>query len=145
MKGDDMKVSDIMTHDPVCCTPENSLVEVAKMMKECDCGALPVVQDQAGKKPAGIITDRDMVVRAMADAKDPFLTTVAECMTKSLVTVAPEDDVDECIRLMEKHQVRRILAVNDQNEVVGIVAQAQVALNSSKKQAGEMIQDISKP
>lgn len=140
-----MKVSDIMTHDPVCCVPENSLVEIAKMMKDCDCGAIPVVQDQAGRKPVGIVTDRDLVVRGMAVAKDPFLTTADDCMTRSTVTVNPDDDVEACVELMKKHQIRRILVVGERGSVVGIVAQAQIARNLDEEETGEMIQDISQP
>lgn len=140
-----MKVTDIMTHDPACCTPENSLVETARMMKDCDCGALPVVENQASRTPAGIVTDRDLVIRALAEGKDPFITTVSECMSKSLVTVEPDDDVEECMRLMEKHQLRRILVLNHQGEVTGIVVQAQIARYTGKEESGEVIRGISQP
>jgi CBS domain-containing protein len=140
-----MKVQDIMTHDPVCCTPDNTLVEVAKMMKDCDCGAIPVVQDQASRKPAGIITDRDIAIRAVAAGKDPSRTLAEECMSKSLVTVSPEEDLDECIRLMEKNKIRRVLAVDSQGSVTGIIVQAQIARSTDKSRTGEVVQDISRP
>lgn len=140
-----MKVQDIMTHDPACCTPDTTLVEVAKMMKECDCGAIPVIEDQASRKPAGIITDRDIAIRAVAEGKDPSRTRAEECMSKSLVTVSPEDDLDECIRLMEKNKVRRILVVDSQGSVVGITVQAQIARSTDKSRSGEVLQDISQP
>jgi CBS domain-containing protein len=140
-----MKVQDIMTHDPACCTPETTLIEVAKMMKNCDCGAIPVVEDEASRKPAGIITDRDIVVRALAADRNPSKTRASECMTKSLVTVSPEDDLDECIRLMEKNKVRRILVVDNRGSVVGITVQAQIARSVDKSRTGEVLQDISRP
>jgi CBS domain-containing protein len=144
-KEDTMKVSDVMSPDPVCCIPENSIVEVAKMMKDCDCGAIPVVKDQAGRKAAGIVTDRDLVVRAIAEAKDPLLTQVEACMTRSTVTVHPEDDLDECATLMKKHQIRRILVVDGQGAVTGIVTQAQIARNMDEEETGEVVQGISEP
>lgn len=140
-----MKVQDIMTHDPACCTPETTLIEVAKMMKDCDCGAIPVIEDEASRKPAGIITDRDIVVRALAADKNPSNTRASECMSKSLVTVSPEDDLDECIRLMEKNKVRRILVLDNRGSVVGITVQAQIARSADKSRTGEVVQDISRP
>jgi CBS domain-containing protein len=139
-----MKVSEIMTPDPVCAIRENSLVEVARMMKEYDCGAIPVVENQANRKPVGIVTDRDLAIRGLAEAKDPLVNTVESCMTPSLVSVRPEDDVEECVKLMEKHQLRRIVVVDHQGAVVGLVVQAHIARSLGKKEAGEMLQDISR-
>lgn len=140
-----MKVREIMTHDPVCCTPENNLIEAAKMMKECDCGAIPVVENQASMKAVGIITDRDIVVRALAEEKNPSMTRVEACMTKSLVSVMPEDDLQDSIQLMEKHQIRRILVVDGQGAVTGMLVQAQIARTVDKARTGEVLQDISQP
>lgn len=140
-----MKVNDIMTNDPVYCTPESLLTEVAGMMKECDCGAIPVVEDEASRKPLGIITDRDIVIRSLAAGKDPSRTAVESCMTRSLVSVSPEDSVDECVRLMEEHQIRRILVVDDQGALTGMVVQAHIARNASREETGEMVQDVLKP
>lgn len=140
-----MKVADIMERHPTCCTEDDNLVDVARMMKEHDCGAIPVVEDQATLIPVGIITDRDIVVRAIANDLDPAGTKVEECMTRSLVTVDADEDVQECVRLMEQHQVRRILVVDERGAVAGIVSQAQIALNVDSSLAGEMIEDISQP
>jgi CBS domain-containing protein len=140
-----MKVNEIMTHDPVYCTPESLLTEVAGMMKECDCGAIPVVEDEASRTPLGIITDRDIVIRALAEGKDPSRTAVESCMTRSLVTVRPEDSVEECVRLMEEHQIRRILVIDGQGALTGMVVQAHIARNASKEDTGEMVQDVLKP
>lgn len=140
-----MKVAEIMERHPACCTEDDNLVDVARMMKEHDCGAIPVVEDQATLIPVGIITDRDIVVRALAADLDPMSTKVEECMTRSLVTVQAEEDVEECVRLMEQHQLRRILVVDERGAVTGIVVQAQIALNVNPTLAGEMIEDISQP
>lgn len=140
-----MKVAEIMERHPTCCTEDDNLVDVARMMKEHDCGAIPVVEDQATLIPVGIITDRDIVVRALAADLDPMGTKVEECMTRSLVTVQADEDVEECVRLMEQHQLRRILVVDERGAVTGIVVQAQIAMNVNPTLAGEMIEDISQP
>jgi len=143
MERHTMKVQEIMTHDPACCTAGNTLAEAAKMMKECDCGALPVVQDLANLKPEGIITDRDIVVRGLAEGRDPFKSLVQSCMSSSLVSVSPETDVEECMRTMEKHQLRRILVVDGQGSVTGIVTQAHIARHADTEDTGQMVQGIS--
>src|SRR5690606_21228798 len=140
-----MKVNEIMTHDPVYCTPESMLTEIAGMMKECDCGAIPVVENEASRKPLGIITDRDIVIRALAEGKDPSRTAVESCMTRSLVTGRPDDSVEECVPLMEEHQIRRIPVVDDQEALTGMVVQAHIARNASTEETGELVQDVLKP
>jgi CBS domain-containing protein len=138
-----MKVRDIMTRNPACCTPEDTLVDAARLMKINDCGAIPVIEDEENRKPAGIITDRDIVVRGLAADMDPLETTVEDCMTRSLVAVQSDEDVEECVRLMEEHQLRRILVIDNDGSVIGIVVQAQIALNVDSALAGEMVEDIS--
>lgn len=140
-----MKIDEIMTHDPMCCTPEATLTETARMMKDCDCGAIPVVENQANRRPLGIITDRDIVIRAIATGMDPQKTKVGSCMTPSPVTVSPDDSVEDCIHLMEKHQIRRIAVVDNQGSLVGMVVQAQVARNTSSEETGELVKDVLKP
>lgn len=138
-----MKVRDIMTRNPACCTPEDTLVDAARLMKINDCGAIPVIEDEENRKPAGIITDRDIVVRGLAADMDPMETSVADCMTRSLVAVQSDEDVEECVRLMEEHQLRRILVIDNEGSVIGIVTQAQIAMNVDSSLAGEMVEDIS--
>jgi CBS domain-containing protein len=138
-----MKVRDIMTRNPACCTPEDTLVDAARLMKINDCGAIPVIEDEENRKPAGIITDRDIVVRGLAADMDPLETSVEDCMTRSLVAVQSDEDVEECVRLMEEHQLRRILVIDNDGSVIGIVVQAQIALNVDSTMAGEMVEDIS--
>ena len=137
-----MKVRDLMTEHPTCATADQSLADAARMMKECDCGAIPVVEDQASRRPLGIITDRDIVIRGIAEGLQPATTAIQSCMTKSLVTVGLDEDLDDCVKLMERHQVRRILVVDD-DAVAGIVTQAHIARNASKSIAGDMVQEIS--
>lgn len=137
-----MKVRDIMTENPACATTDQTLVEAARMMKECDCGAIPVVEDRASLRPLGIITDRDIVIRGIAEGAEPSTAAIASCMSKSPVTVSPDDDLEDCVKLMEKHQVRRILVVEDES-VKGIVTQAHIARNAGISTSGEVLQEIS--
>ena len=103
-----MNVRDIMTANPACCTPNTTLPQVARLMVEHDCGAIPVVENTNNKRPVGIITDRDIVCRTIAQGKDPLGLTAGECMTASAVTVTADTDLEECARLMRSHQIRRI-------------------------------------
>lgn len=140
-----MQVKDIMTENPQCISPEMNLVQVAKLMKECDCGAIPVINDQKNGKPIGIITDRDIVIRAIAEEKDPSQIKVKECMSKEAVTISPEATLEECAKLMEEKQVRRLIVVNGNGKCSGIVVQAQLARNAPKEIAAELLREISQP
>src|SRR5436309_1918866 len=104
-----MNVNEIMTGDPACCTASTKLAEVAQMMVENDCGAIPIVDDMDGRHPVGVITDRDIVCRLVAQGRDPTRATAGECMTTEVITVTPDTDVDECTRQMQEHQLRRVL------------------------------------
>jgi CBS domain-containing protein len=132
-----------MTENPACCAPDTSLQEVAKMMVEKDCGCIPVVDENL--KPIGMITDRDITVRTVAKGQNPLDLTVAKIMTSDVYTVTPETSIEECCRLMEQKQVRRIAVVDAQGICCGMVAQADVATYASRKQTAEMVQQVSKP
>ncbi|HEX8248034.1 MAG TPA: CBS domain-containing protein [Pyrinomonadaceae bacterium] len=132
----------IMTENPTCCAPDTSLQEVAKMMVETDCGCIPVVDENL--KPIGMITDRDITVRAVARGKNPLDLTAGKIMTADVYTVTPETSIEECCRLMEKKQVRRVPVVDSQGTCCGMVAQADVANFASRKQTAEMVQEVSK-
>jgi CBS domain-containing protein len=140
-----MKVRDVMTKNPVCCTPEMSLEAVACMMRDCDCGAIPVVGDAQGRIPIGVITDRDIVVRALAAGRDPSQLAVRDCMTMPAITVTDDVDLDACIDLLEEHQLRRAVVIDSAGRCVGIVAQADIALHASKRKAGELLGEVSRP
>lgn len=140
-----MKVKEIMTENPICCVGKTSLEEVARMMVENDCGAIPVVADQEGWRPIGIITDRDITCRAVAEGRNPLELTAEEIMTPSPVTAMPETDLAECEKLMEEHQLRRILVVDESGGCCGIVALADIARNVSEEEIGEVVEEVSKP
>ena len=136
-----MNVGQIMTKDPACCSRETSLRDVAKMMVENDCGAIPVV-DGSGY-PLGVVTDRDIVCRTVANGLNPLELTAADCMTEGAVTVRPDTALEECSDLLGDSQVRRALVV-DGGRVVGIVAQADIARHHGDL-AEELVEAVSQP
>lgn len=139
-----MKVREIMTEDPACATTTTSLQDTAKMMLEFDCGSIPVVENNDNKKVIGTITDRDITIRTVAAGKNPLQMTAGEVMTTQVVTITPDTSVEECRKKMENNQIRRIVVVDDNNSVVGMVAQADVAIHSSDEATGDVVEEISK-
>ena len=134
-------VRDVMTPGVRSVSPSQSLAEAAGVMKGEDVGSVHVVE---GGRLAGIVTDRDIVIRAVADRRDPQTVKVEEVASRDLVTVEPEQDLDEALALMARHQVRR-LPVVEQGQLVGMLAQADVALEAKEKKVGETVEEISKP
>jgi len=138
-----MRVNEIMTGEPACCTTGTKLSDVARMMVENDCGAIPVVDGMNEKWLVGIVTDRDIVCRVVAQGKDPSRATAGECMSADVVTVAANAEVDEATRQMEKHQVRRVMVTDADRHLCGIVAQADVARNAGKSRTADVVQAVS--
>lgn len=139
------RVSEIMTEDPVCCTPETPLVRVARMMAENSCGAIPVIRNPDDRVPVGIITDRDVVVRSVALGRNPLEMTAGDVLTDSPVTVHPEDSVEDCAAAMRGYKLRRIVVVDGNGRVRGLVVQAQIARYLPREESGEIVRDISQP
>src|SRR4051812_39245200 len=127
-----MKVKDVMTSDPACCTPDSTLQRVAEMMVENDCGEIPVVQDIASMRPVGVITDRDITCRTVAKGINPLTMTVGECMTTACVTVTLDTLLDDCCRVLEENQIRRVPVVDAEGACCGIVALADIAKHAPK-------------
>jgi CBS domain-containing protein len=139
-----MQVNEIMTPDPACCTPDTNLKDVARMMVNNDCGCVPVVVDETTKVPVGMVTDRDITVRAVAEGKNPLDLSAGDVMSENVVTVTPETSVEECCNLMEDHQIRRVAVVDENGACCGIVAQADVAINAGSRETAEVVQEVSK-
>jgi CBS domain-containing protein len=138
------KCSDVMTRDVVTCTPENTIVEVARLMKTEDIGPMLIVDNEANNTLVGIITDRDIVVKVIADGQDPRTTPVGEAMSKKLVTCRADDDVDVAMRAMAQFQLRRIPVVEDNMRLVGIISQADVATRvDAPEKTGGVVKEIS--
>src|SRR5213593_226841 len=123
------RVRDAMTPSVTTASPTQSLAEAAEMMKRDDVGSIPVVDDD---RLVGIVTDRDIVVRAVAERRDPQAMLINEVASRELVTVDPEQDLDEALALMAQHQVRR-LPVVEEGRLVGMLAQADVAFEAKEK------------
>ena len=135
-------VQDVMTRDPRTATPSLSLTEAAQIMKSEDAGSLPVVEDG---RLVGMVTDRDIVVRAVAEGVDPRVLTVGDIASRPAVAVTPSQDLEDALAMMAQYQVRRLPVVEWDDVLVGILAQADVALNVKEKRAGEALEEISKP
>src|SRR6266480_4006778 len=132
-----MTCSEIMTKDPECCVPSDSVMKVAQLMKSEDVGPIPIVENKEEKKLTGIVTDRDLAIKVVAEARDPKTTQIEEVMSEGLVTCRENDDVRSVLQLMEENQLRRIPVVDKNDCLKGIIAQADVATRlSSAKAAG---------
>src|SRR5919205_1131764 len=117
-----MLVKDIMTTEVECCSPTTNLVDVAQRMVECDCGEIPVCDDQ--RKPVGAVTDRDIVCRLVAKRANPLEKTAQDCMSSPVITAQPDMALEDAARLMEQYQVRRLPVVDGNGALCGIVSQA---------------------
>lgn len=140
-----MKVSDIMTDHPAWCTPDANLRHVASLMLEKDCGEIPVLESKDSHKPVGVITDRDITCRAVAQNKDPLGTKAEEIMTKTVISVTPDTTLEECCDIMEENQIRRLPVVDQNGDICGMVAQADVVRNTPEEKAAEVLRFISQP
>ena len=140
-----MTVQEIMTREPQCCTPDTPIQQVAEMMVDCNCGAIPVVQDTSSRQPRGIITDRDIVARVIAKGQDYMQLDASAAMTPSTVTVREDADMDEAERLMKDKQIRRIIVVDEDDRCVGMLAQADLARHLSDSETGDVVEEISEP
>ena len=131
---------DIMTPDPECVRESQTLVDAAALMRELDVGALPICGDDDRLK--GMLTDRDIVVKCIADGGDPSSVRVSELAEGKPVTIGADDDIREALETMQKHQVRR-LPVIDGHDLVGIISQADIALALSAEETGRTVEEIS--
>lgn len=138
------KLTDFMTKDPVCCTPESSIQEVAHMMIQYDCGEIPVVDSLKELRIAGVITDRDICCRTVGKGLNPLDMKVEEVMTFPAVTANVDMSLDKCVELMEKYQIRRIPVVDDYEKVIGIVSLADLARRQNAV-LPELMKDVSSP
>lgn len=134
-----MKVREIMTREPSTLAPSSTIGEAATIMRQDDCGSVPIVE---GGRLVGIITDRDIVIRVVAGGKDPKSTRVSDAMTADPMTVAPDASVDEARTVMAERQVRRLPVVED-GRLVGLVVIGQVARRDDAKEVGETLKEVS--
>ena len=129
----------------MCCLPGDTVGQAAQLMKDEDVGPVPVVADQQTKRLLGIVTDRDLAVKVVAEARQISAVPVEEVMTLNPVTSHADDDLQDAIDAMEKHQVRRIPVVDHDNRITGIIAQADIATRTHEPQTtAEVVEEISK-
>jgi CBS domain-containing protein len=133
------RIQELMTVKPRTVKTGDSIVDAAKLMRGEDAGIAPIVD---GDRLVGVVTDRDIAIRVVAEGKDPSTTKVEEIASGNLVTVEPDQDLDDALRLMAQHQVRRLPVVDD-GKLVGIVAQADVAKHADAKRTGKVVEEIS--
>ena len=134
-------IKDAMTSNPKTVTSDQTVVDAARIMKQEDAGVVPIVD---GDRLVGVVTDRDITITVVAEGKDPQSTRVTEIASRDLVTVDPQQDLDEALRLMAQHQVRRLPVVEEDGRLVGILAQADVAQHATDERTGEVVEEISK-
>lgn len=140
------KSRDIMTPDPTCCLTTDTVEQAAQIMRDENVGSVPVVSDKTNKGLLGIVTDRDLAIKVLAGGREARTTTVADVMTSDVVSVQPDDDINRAMQLMAQHQVRRIPVVDGNNNLVGIIAQADVAtLVEQPGKVAAVVERISEP
>jgi CBS domain-containing protein len=133
-------IRDVMTSNPCTIDAEKSVAYAAKMMRDEDVGLAPIVE---GDKLIGMLTDRDIAIRVVAEGRDPGQVKVRDVASRQLVTIDPQQDLDEALRIMAKHQVRRLPVVEEDGQLVGVVAQADVAREGDDMKTGKLVEEIS--
>ena len=133
-------IREVMTANPSTIEADGFVIEAAKIMKAEDAGVVPVTENG---RLIGMVTDRDIAIRVVAEGKDPQSTSVREVASTDLVTIDPQQDLDEALRLMARHQVRRLPVIEEDGRLVGVVAQADVAREGDDTKTGQVVQEIS--
>ena len=133
---------DVMTPDPACCAPNTTLDDVAKLMVQQNCGEIPVIDttDQL----IGVVTDRDIVCRVVAEGKNPIAYTAETCMSDPVISVRDDTPLEDVVATMEKHQIRRVPVVNAKDICVGIISQADISWTGEPRDVAELVREVSR-
>ena len=134
---------DLMTPDPAVCSANTTLDQVAKMMVQNDCGEIPI--DDTSNRPVGVVTDRDIVCRVVAEGKNPSAYTAESCMTRNVITVRADAPLNEVISTMEEYHIRRVPVVDEGGCCSGIISQADIAATGEERKTSELVREISRP
>jgi CBS domain-containing protein len=138
------KCNEVMTKNPVCCLPNDSVAKAAELMKSENIGSIPVIENEQTQKLVGIVTDRDLALKIVAKGLDARSTKVEAVMTRQVVTCLADDDLQKALDAMAEHQLRRILVVDNDKKILGIIAQADVATRVDQpEKTAEMVKEIS--
>lgn len=132
---------DVMTPDPARCTASTTLDQVAKMMVQNSCGEIPVVD--VNDRAIGVVTDRDIVCRVVAEGKNPMAHTAESCMSQPVVTVSPDDRLEDVIATMERHQIRRVPVADEHGCCTGMISQADIARAEPLSEVGGLVREVS--
>jgi CBS domain-containing protein len=138
-----MNVQSIMTPDPACCTASTPLRDVARMMVDHDCGQIPVVDE--AQRPIGVVTDRDIAVRVVAEGRDANQATAGDAMSSPARTVSVETSLKDCLCVMEADQIRRVPVTDASGKLAGIVSLADIALANKPQATAELVREVSEP
>jgi CBS domain-containing protein len=139
------KCDEVMTNSPVCCLPNDVVATTAKLMKSGNVGSIPVIESEKTRNLVGIVTDRDLVMKVVAEGKDPKTTKVSAVMTAKVVSCKSDDDLLKAMDSMSKNQLRRIPIIDKDGKILGIISQADVATRVDKpKRTAAMVKEISK-
>ena len=142
-----MRIKHAMTKEPRCSVPSDTAQQAASIMRDEHAGIVPVIDDAQSRKIVGVVTDRDLCMNVVAEGRDPQSVTVEQCMTTKVVTCSPNDSVERATELMRENQIRRIPVVNEQRELQGIVAMADLVGRAEIKttQIHETLKKVSAP
>ena len=138
------KCNEVMTKNPVCCLPNDAVIKAAELMKSENIGSIPVIENEQTQKVVGIVTDRDLALKIVAEGRDAKSTNLEAVMTRKVVTCLADDDLQKALDAMAEHQLRRIPVVDNNNKILGIIAQADVATRADQpEKTAEMVKEIS--
>lgn len=137
-----MEVRELMTANPTCCSADTKIGDIARQMLECDCGMIPIVDDDGCA--IGTVTDRDIVCRAVAEGKNPLDLSASDVMTRPVATVSEDASLEEAAHVLEEKQIRRVIVTDKDGRCVGIVAQADLARAGEKDTLTEVLLEVSK-
>jgi CBS domain-containing protein len=140
-----MNCTDVMTHNPSCCLASDSAQAAAQLMKTHDVGPVPIVDDHTSQRLVGVVTDRDLALKVVAEGIDPRTTRLDQVMSTDLVTVRPHDRIETAMECMARYQVRRVPVTDTSGRLLGIIAQADIARDTDERQVGEVVEEISEP
>lgn len=138
------QVQEVMSKNPVCCTADQTVQDVAKTLRDQNIGSVPVIANQQSRRLEGVVTDRDLCCTVIADGKDPKNTKVSDSMSRNPVACKPQDSLEDCMKLMQQRKIRRVPIVDDHNRVIGIIAQADVSVAAEPEKVHKTVVEISK-
>jgi CBS domain-containing protein len=139
------KCNEVMTKNPVCCLPDDLVAKAAGLMKSENVGSIPVIENEQTKKLVGIVTDRDLALKIVAEEQEAKSTKVEAVMTRKIITCLADDDLQKALNAMAQHQLRRIPVVDQDNRILGIIAQADMATRVDQpEKTAEMVKEISR-